>query len=112
MSDTTKNIKRLLREQAALAYEEELRRALAPLAAAFDQWKEGKLNSDTINDMIHEFHQGPHRDLYSRYNSKMYEPTIAYAIVNGILDRAKVPKELLEHLARLINHYESDLKRE
>jgi hypothetical protein len=112
MSEATKKIKRLLREQAAVAYDEELRRALAPLAAAFDQWKEGKLSSDTINDMIHEFHQGPHRNLYSRYNSKMYEPTIAYAIVNGILDRAKVPKELLEHLVRLINHYEEDLKRE
>src|SRR3989304_8135356 len=112
MGDTSKNIKRLLREQAALAYEVELRRALAPLATAFDQWKEGKLSSDTINDMIHEFHQGPHRDLYARYNSKMYEPTIAYAIVKGILNKEKVPKELLGHLARLINFYEEDLKRE
>jgi hypothetical protein len=112
MSDIPKHIKRLLREQAALAYEVELRRALAPLAAAFDQWKEGKVSSDMINDMIHEFHQGPHRDLYSRYNSKMYEPTIAYAIVKGILDKEKVPRELLEHLARLIKLYEEDLKRE
>jgi hypothetical protein len=41
----------------------------------------------------------------------MYEPTIAYAIVKGILDKEKVPRELLEHLARLIKLYEEDLKR-
>jgi hypothetical protein len=40
----------------------------------------------------------------------MYEPTVAYAIVTGILDRGKVPAELMEHLARLIKHYEDELK--
>ena len=110
MHDIPKNIKRLLREQAAVAHEEELRRALALLATAFDQWKEDKVSSDTINDMIHEFHQGPHRDLYSRYNSKMLEPTVAYAIVTGILKKEKVPGELLAHLSQLIKFYEEDVK--
>jgi hypothetical protein len=110
LGDIPKKIKRLLREQAALAQEEELRRALAPLAAAFDEWKEGKVSSDKINEMIHEFHQGPSRELYTRYNPKMYEPTVAYAIVTGIVDRGKVPAELMEHLARLVKHYEEELK--
>ena len=111
MGDIPKQIKRLLREQAALAHEEELRRMLASLADAFDQWKEGKVGSDQIHDMIHEFHQGSSRELFSRYNPKMHESTIAHAIVAGILDRNKVPPELLEHLANLIRYYEEDLKK-
>src|SRR3990172_1874377 len=76
---------------------------LASLADAFDQWKEGKVSSDQIHDMIHEFHQGSSRELFSRYNPKMHESTIAHAIVAGIFDRNKVPPELLEHLANLIS---------
>ena len=110
MGDIPKKIKRLLREQAALAYEEEIRRALVPLAAAFDEWEKGNVSSDSICDMIHKFHQGPSRELFSRYNPKMHEPTVAYAIVTGILDRGKIAPELLEHLARLIKHYEEELK--
>jgi len=36
-----KRIKRLLREQMGKAYEEEIRRALLPIAAAFEEWKAG-----------------------------------------------------------------------
>lgn len=68
------------------------------------------MSSDTINDMIHEFDQGPHRDLYLRYSSKVLESNIAHAIVKGILNKEKVPQELLDHLARLIKYYEEDIK--
>jgi hypothetical protein len=61
MRDIPKQIKRLLREQAMLAHEEELRRALLPIAAAFEEWKKGEISSGELSIRIHEFHQGPSR---------------------------------------------------
>ena len=63
-----KRITRLLHEQAMLAHEEELRRALLPIAAAFEEWKKGGLGSGELSDMIHEYHQGPARRLFRKYN--------------------------------------------
>jgi hypothetical protein len=38
MADAPKRIKRLLREYAGAAHEEELRRALLPVSEAFGRW--------------------------------------------------------------------------
>lgn len=101
-----KRIKRLLREQAMLAHEEELRRALLPIAAAFEEWKEGGLGSGELSDMIHEHHQGPARELFSKYNNGPLDVVVAHAIVSGILDAGQVPEELLEYLRGAIAFYE------
>ncbi|MGH7320138.1 MAG: hypothetical protein ACRELA_11015 [Candidatus Rokuibacteriota bacterium] len=58
--------------------------------------------------MIHKFHQGPARDLFVRYNPNMLEHPVAYALVSGVLDRANVPPELLEHLSRVIDFYNAE----
>lgn len=101
-----KRIKRLLREYAAQAYEEELRRALAPLAEAFDHWSRRELESSALCDLIHEFHQGPARDLHVRYDRRHWGMAIAYAITTGVIDRASVPAELLEHLRGALEFYD------
>jgi hypothetical protein len=106
MRDMPKRIKRLLREQAMLAHEEELRRALLPIAAAFEEWKKGGLGSGELRDMIHEYHQGPARRLFSKYNNGPLDAVVAYAIVSGILDASRVPDELLEYLSTAIAFYE------
>jgi hypothetical protein len=108
MRDTSKRIKRLLREQAALAHEEELRRALLPLAAAFEEWKAGDLSSGALGVRIHEFHQGPSRRLFSKYNNAPLDTVVAYAIVSGILDASQVPDELQEHLSTAIAFYKKE----
>ena len=109
MQDLPKRVKRMLREHAAAAYEEELRRALLPLAEAFKKWGEGQLGSGELSELIHEFHQGPARELWVRYNpgsTSRLDMPVAYAIVTGVLDRKAVPPELLEHLARAMEFYE------
>jgi len=70
MADIPKRVKRLLRECAAAAHEEELRRALLPIAEAFKRWEQGELGSGDLSELIHRFHQGPARDLYLRYISR------------------------------------------
>ncbi len=108
MADIPKRIKRLLRELAAEAHDEELRRALAPLAEAFKRWEQRELDSGELTQQLHEFHQGPARDLYLRYNTSHLGPPVAYAIVAGILDREAIPADVLDHLARIIEFYEGE----
>jgi len=108
MADTPKRIKRLLREHAADAHEEELRRALVPVAEAFKRWERGELGSGELSEIIHRFHQGPARELFARYNTPCLEMIVAYAITVGVLDRQKIPAELRDHLARALEFYEGE----
>ena len=82
MADTPKRIKRLLREHAAVAHEEKLRRALVPVAEAFKRWERGELGSGELSEIIHRFHQGPARELFARYNTPYLEMTVASAITS------------------------------
>lgn len=88
------------------AHEEELRRALVPLEAAFQRWRAGHLGSGELVELIHEFHQGPARELFKKYNSGQLELAVAHAIVSGVVDRSRLPPELLEILGRAIAFYE------
>ena len=107
MADTPKTVKRLLREHAGEAHEEELRRALVPVGEAFKRWERGELGSGELSEMIHRFHQGPARELFARYNTPYLEMAVAYAITVGVLDRQTVPAALLDHLARALEFYGS-----
>lgn len=103
-----KRIKRALRQLAAEAHEEELRRALLPLSEAFHRWQHGELASGELTEMIHQFHQRPARELWVRYNSRMLEQVVAHAIATGVLDRTKIDRKVLDILARAIQFYESE----
>jgi hypothetical protein len=105
---TTKRIKRLLREQATAAYEEELRRALLSLAASFHEWEQGRLTSEELSELIHQFHQGPAQDLFVKYDRGMLVWAVSHAIVSGVLNKAEVPEELLQHLSRAIEYHEAE----
>ena len=105
MQEPSKRIKRLLREQAGLAHEEELRRALLPLAEAFDEWRAGRLGSGGLSEAIHAFHQGPAVDLFKRYNYGPLNLNVAYAILTGVLNEQDVPAELLEYLEPAMAFY-------
>ena len=105
MTEIPKRLKRLLRKWAGEAHEEELRRALVPLAEAFDRWKRGDIASSELSNLIHKFHQGLPRELFVKYNTNHLEAPVAHAIVSGVLDKDKIPPELLEHLAAWIKFY-------
>jgi len=100
-----KRIKRLLREYAAAAHEEELRRALLPISEAFGRWARAELGSGELS-VIHRFHQGPARELWVRYNTPHLEIPVAFAITTGVLGRETIPAELLAHLAGALRFYE------
>jgi hypothetical protein len=101
-----KAIRRALREAAGGAYEEELHRALAPLAASFDEWREGRLTSGELADRIHRFHDDAARDLWKKYNYAPIESVVAHAIVTRVVDRTTVSSDLVAYLQRAIRFYE------
>ena len=65
-------------------HEEDLRRALPPVSAAFDEWKAGKLGNGDLAQGIHEFHHGSARELLKLHNGN-HEWAVGHAIANGTL---------------------------
>jgi hypothetical protein len=106
MHEMPKQLKRALREVATAAYEEELRRALMPLAASFDEWRAGTISSSALTDSIHAFHNGPARTLFTQYDDRSLEFAVAHAIVTGVIGRSHVPDEVLAQLKGAIEFYE------
>ena len=107
MPELPKRLKRLLREHVAAAHDEELRRALLPLADDFDRWRRGEMSSGELSERIHNFHHGPAREIWKMYNYGSPALSLAYAIHQGILPRESVPPEVLEVLGPSLNFYES-----
>jgi hypothetical protein len=97
----------LLRELAGKAYEAELRRALVPLAEAFEAWRSGKVGSGDLVERIHAFDQGPARELFVKYNRSRINFAVAHAVTTGILRREDIPPEVLDHLAGALEFYGS-----
>jgi hypothetical protein len=107
LNEVSKAVKRSLRELAVVAYEEELRRALLPLANTFEAWKAGKVTGGDLVEAIHQFHQGPARELYIRYDRQLLPSSVAHAIANGIIRKETVPVEVLAHLAGMLEFYKN-----
>ncbi len=105
MKEVSKAVKRGLRQLGAVAYEEELRRALLPLADVFEAWKAGRVASGDLVEAIHAFHQGPARELHLRYDRHLLPASVAQAVARGILKKEQVPPEVLAHLAGLLEFY-------
>ncbi len=93
-------------ELADQAYEVELRRALTPLAEAFERWKVGATSSVEISDLIHDFHQGPSRQLGGTYTALEPSTLVARAVALGVIARKSLPPEVAAALADEIETFE------
>jgi hypothetical protein len=98
-AEPSKRINRLLRELAGRAHQEALGRELSKLHESFHAWQSGKLSAFDLNEEIHRFHDGPSRQLYVHYTSKLYELIVARAVIQGLLSESALPEEIRLHLA-------------
>jgi len=106
MREYPKSVAKRIRECARAAHEEELRRALEPLAAKFDEWRAGSVGSGELSDAIHAFYRGPRREIFVFYSEPApLDSAVAYAIVKGVLDERKIEPAVLEALAPLVRSY-------
>lgn len=108
MREYSKQIKRLIREYAARAYEAELGQALGELEQQFAGWRSGEISAFELSDHIHTFHQGPARELWGRYNARIDDTLVAHAIMTGLLPRDTIPAELLEALQPILAFYKDE----
>jgi hypothetical protein len=108
MHDTPKRLKRLVREWAGIAHERDLSKALGDLRAQFERWQRGDISVFDLNDLVHRFHQDTSREIWKRYATNHLEPAVASAVVSGVIHKEELPRELLEHIAGLVEFYEAE----
>ena len=88
-----------------------MRRALAGLAADFDRWRRGEIDSFVLAESIHKFHDGSNREIYNRFavrkNSDL--PILAaYSLVQGWIEEKDIPPEVQPYIARLVKFYREE----
>ncbi len=94
----TKSERKELRKLADLAYERELAKSLEALEENFRQWKKSKITAFELSEIIHKFHNGIARDLWSFYTSGHTEMIVRQAIENGTILKAEISSGILERL--------------
>lgn len=102
-----KKMKRQMRELATLAYERELGNHLSKLQRNFSEWGAHKITAFELSDRIHEFHNGPSRELFKTYDLPKPDFLVVRAVVLGILTEEEVPAEILEFLSGQIQSLRS-----
>jgi hypothetical protein len=74
----TKEQNRRLRELGAAAYERDLSDELTKLESEFKRWRSNEIGAFELSEAIHRFHQGPSRDLFSKYERSVLELSSPY----------------------------------
>ena len=100
-----KNIRRQIKELSIQAYEIELRIHLGELHKKFDEWKNNQLKSGELSDLIHEFHHGPSREMYTYYNTVDPELAVGRAVALDFFSLEKIPEDVYPFISRCIDFY-------
>lgn len=100
--DFSKSEQRRLRELTGIAYERELGDALEDLHEEFERWRADEIYPSDLGEKVHEFHQGPSREIFSTYQTLDEDMLVARAVALGLLEREEVESSLLERLERII----------
>jgi hypothetical protein len=94
-----KPVKRVLRDLAERAHEIALRKALTDLGHDFDSWRQGDLDSFELAHRIHEFHQGPDRQIHLRYTRSVDLPfLVVQSVREGLIERDSIPDDVMPYL--------------
>lgn len=94
----TKLERKELRRLADLAYERELAMALEALEGEFKQWRGKKISAFELSELIHKFHNGIARDLWSFYTTGHTGLNVKHAIADGVILKTEISAGILEKL--------------
>ena len=98
LGDYPKSIRAEFRDLVGKAHERELGQALEALEAHFERWHEGEISPWDLNELIHQHHHGPSREIYNRYGDSTPADLVCYAIHRGLLQ----PEELSPAMTEII----------
>jgi hypothetical protein len=111
MTGYSKRVKAQFRKLVDDAYERELARELAQLAAQFDAWRAGQIRASDLSHRVHQFHKGPVREMYNLYNLMDQEFVVARAVVEGLLTEDEIPEDVWPHIREMVQglrRYQND----
>ena len=105
-----KRIRGILRQLAGTAHERELGGLLQPLAASFDRWRGGKIDTTAAAE-VDELAKGyARRRLAQKYSDdRIVHMIVAQAIVRGLLTEDEVSAEVFVVLERALEFYRRGL---
>jgi hypothetical protein len=104
MTGYSKKVKAQFRKLVDEAYERELARELAQLAARFDEWRVGRISASELSHWIHQFDKGPAHETYSLYNLMDQEFVVARAVAESLLSEDEIPAEVWSHIHKMVQH--------
>jgi hypothetical protein len=110
-SNLPKSVKKELAAMVYAAHEAALRSELSKLAKHFESWQRGGINSFDLTEHIHEFHDGPNREIYKRFTygrNADLSMLAASALADGLIDDKKVPEEVSPYLEKWLEFYRSE----
>ena len=85
MMELTKSERSAVRRLAEIAWERELRGEILGIGESIQEMKDAGTSPHDVNEVIHRFHDGPSRDLYSRYSSNSPWSAVCQAYADGVL---------------------------
>jgi hypothetical protein len=94
----TKSQRRRLRQLGGVAYERELSAELSNIETEFGRWRAGEIDAHELSERIHRFHQGPARQLFSKYEQWNLDFAIADAIYRGLITEEEVGADVMDML--------------
>jgi hypothetical protein len=68
------------------------------LGEHFHEWRQGRISAGELSHLVHQYHNGPARDLWKCYNNGLVHMQVASAIVRGILREEDIPKEIWPYI--------------
>lgn len=86
-----------IRELAGVAHERLLAVELRKLDGEFGRWRLGELDAFEMSTLVHQFHEGPPRELWLRFNTndvRVLGLFVMEALADGTLRMEELSEEL------------------
>ena len=99
MDRYTKAQKKRIRRLRDTAYERELDQALEKLYRDFKKWRNKEVDGFALNDLIHQHHHGPSRELWKFYSYADPDTAVARAVELDLIKKGEIPDDILQLLA-------------
>ena len=111
MIEFSKSEKQLLRKLAGDAHAVELSKELEKLKASFFSWRKGEIDVFELDEKIHQFHSGPHKQLFNYYQqSGILGAEVARALARNLISGEQLSTGLREKIKPWVEYYERERK--
>ena len=110
MKEYTKAIRKELRFLNGLAHERYLDHALGELQQQFSRWETKEIDGFELKEVIHQFHNGQARKLYTYFSGsqRMNDSRVARAVVEGLINESEISQETLTAIAQRIDNAKAE----